>query len=152
MSIGSRIKDARIRKNLTQRELAALVGVTNGAIANYEAGTSSPKEPVMFKLLEALEVDANYLFQDGYESPTDEFSITPSELKLVRSYRELDDWGRGSVDSVLAREHDRCRQASALAQSYHLDTIAAHADPDATTEELDDALSKLLSAHPEFGD
>lgn len=105
----------------------------------------------MFKLLEALEVDANYLFQDGYESPTDEFGITPSELKLVRSYRELDDWGKGSVDSVLAREHARCRKASALAQSYHLDTIAAHAE-DATLDEQEEALSKLLAAHPEFGD
>lgn len=54
---------------MTQEELAKLLGVTKGAVANYENETSHPKEPVMYKMFEALQVDANYLFQDVVNIP-----------------------------------------------------------------------------------
>ena len=59
MGIGKRIKEARERAGLTQEELGALVGVTGSAITNYEKGTSHPKEPVLYALINALHVDAN---------------------------------------------------------------------------------------------
>lgn len=141
MSIGSRIKDARIRKNLTQRELAAMVGVTNGAIANYEAGTSSPKEPVLFRLLEVLEVDANYLFQDGYFNTAKRILLTPDEQDLITKYRSLDDSGKGFVEAVLQRECDRCSSAPAPAL-----TLAAHpgtATPEEVRQTAEEAIAKL---------
>ena len=64
MSFGGRVKEARLRLNLTQLQLANMIGVTKGAIGNYENGTSHPKEPILIKLMEALKVDANFLFQD----------------------------------------------------------------------------------------
>ena len=64
MSIGTRIKQAREKKGLTRNELAKIVDVTPSAISNYENEISSPKEPILYKLMEALECDANYLFQD----------------------------------------------------------------------------------------
>ena len=64
MGIGKRIKEARERLGFTQNELAELVGVTASAITNYEKETSHPKESIMYKLFEVLDVDANYLFQD----------------------------------------------------------------------------------------
>lgn len=149
MSIGSRIKDARIRKNLTQRELASLVGVTNGAIANYEAGTSSPKEPVMFKLLEVLGVDANYLFQDGYENHVeDPVVLTLREQRLISRYRSLDDSGKSFVEAVTEREYNRVTSSYALGS---VSTLAAHSEGASLEEQLD-AAAKLLAAHPELGD
>lgn len=65
MSIGSRIKEARTRLGLTQVELAKLIGVSKGSVGNYESEVSNPKEPTLWKLMEVLDVDANYLFQDG---------------------------------------------------------------------------------------
>lgn len=64
MSIGSRLKEARLRRGLTQEDLARAIGVTKGAIGNYETGVSSPKESVLIKLMSALGIDANYLYQD----------------------------------------------------------------------------------------
>lgn len=67
MGIGKRIKEARERKGLTQKELGKIIGVTGSAITNYENETSHPKEPVMYALIDALGVDANILFQDCVE-------------------------------------------------------------------------------------
>lgn len=64
MGIGKRLREARERAGLTQEELGKLVGVTGSAITNYEKETSHPKEPVMYALFDALNVDPNYLFQD----------------------------------------------------------------------------------------
>ena len=81
MGIGYRIKEARERLGLTQTELGELVGVTGSAITNYEKETSHPKEPVMYELIKALQVDANYLFQDA---------VKPQNLTDSLSYDEID--------------------------------------------------------------
>ena len=54
MSIGSRIKELRERNGLSRNELATMLGVTVGAISNYENDVSSPKEPILFKIIEGL--------------------------------------------------------------------------------------------------
>jgi transcriptional regulator with XRE-family HTH domain len=64
MSIGKRLKEARIMRKMTQEDLAAAAGVTKGAIGNYETEVSSPKEAILIKLMEVLQIDANYLYQD----------------------------------------------------------------------------------------
>lgn len=64
MSIGIRIKQARKKRGMSCKELAALVGVTPSAITNYENGISFPKPQVLCALFGALRVDANFLFQD----------------------------------------------------------------------------------------
>ena len=80
MGIGKRIKEARKLKGLTQTELATMIGVTPSAITNYENETSHPKEPVLYKLFEALGCDANFLFQDEIKN-SPEPAITDSRAK-----------------------------------------------------------------------
>lgn len=41
MSIGQRLKDARLARKMTQPDLAKAVGVTKGAIGNYETDVST---------------------------------------------------------------------------------------------------------------
>lgn len=64
MSIGSRIKEARLNKGFTQEELAQMIGITKGAIANYENQVSVPKLDILLKLMNCLDHDANYFYQD----------------------------------------------------------------------------------------
>lgn len=106
MGIGKRIKEARENLGLTQNELAELVGVTGSAITNYEKETSYPKESIMYKLLDSLNVDANYLFQDVV-SVKYEFQADYKEQELIKKYRELDDHGKETVDIILDRETER---------------------------------------------
>ena len=110
MGIGKRIKEARISLNLTQEELANLLGITKGAVANYENETSHPKEPIMYKLFNALHVDANYLFQDemGNNYP---MKVSYDEMEHIKKYRLLDEAGRNHVDMVLSWELERIESA-----------------------------------------
>lgn len=99
MGIGNRIKEARLNLGYTQEELAKLLGVTKGAVANYEVGTSHPKEPIMYKLFDALHVDANYLFQDemGSNYP---MKVSYSEMERIKKYRFISEHSPENADII----------------------------------------------------
>lgn len=111
MPFGKRLKDARLALGLTQEELAAAVGVTKGAIGNYESEVSSPKEPILIKLMNALQVDANYLYQD-FIDPGDD--LTEDELYLVSLYRNADDRARADAIRMLMDHQKPNTTASAI--------------------------------------
>ena len=111
MSFATRLKEQRERMGLTQVQLAQALGVTKGAIGNYETGCSSPKADNLYRLFDILKCDANYLFQDEMkELERDDFTIP--EIKMVKKYRTLDEYGKEAVDSILAIEHKRCAEKS----------------------------------------
>ncbi len=101
MSFASRLKAQRERMGLTQTQLASMLGVTKGAIGNYETGHSSPKAEVLFKVFDVLQCDANYLFQDEMSSLHEE-TATPEEMSnLVQQFRKLSSYGQEAVLAVL---------------------------------------------------
>ena len=106
MSVGSRIRELRENKELSRAEFADKIGVTVGAISNYENEVSSPKEPILFKIMQVLECDANYLFQDSINIPAMKDSFSVIEHNLIKKYRELDAHGKDMVDTVLQKEYD----------------------------------------------
>lgn len=141
MSVGSRIKELRESKNMSRTELANSVGVTIGAISNYENEVSSPKEPILFKIMAALECDANYLFQDAIDMPNMKNSVSIDEFSIIEKYRELDEHGREMVDFTLEKEYERSISLkesidNVVAMSSCPETKAAHerTDIDVTDE------------------
>ena len=64
MSFGERLRLARKAKNMSQQELADELGISINSIANYERGTSFPKEDYLYKIMSIFDLDPNYLFQD----------------------------------------------------------------------------------------
>lgn len=113
MSIGDRIKEAREHKNLSRSELAEKANVTMSAISNYENSISSPKEPVLLKLMDILDIDANFLFQDMVEKKPSVY-LTPSESTMIDKYRKLDTISKELVDLVIDKELERSSNDYAL--------------------------------------
>lgn len=137
MGIGNRIKEARERQGLTQIELGKLVGVTGSSITNYENETSHPKEAIMYKLINTLKVDANYLFQDCVNLPKETNDVTLAEYDHIKKYRDLDQHGKKMVDFTLNEEWER---ATALEEER------SKVIPIETKEETPDYL-KPVAAH-----
>ena len=54
--IGTRIREARQRRKLSQTELARRVGLHRVSLANIERGTRTPSLETLFKLARALKV------------------------------------------------------------------------------------------------
>ena len=104
MSIGQRLKEARLARNMKQEELAAAVGVSKGAIGNYETEVSSPKETILIRLMEVLNVDANYLYQDYMNEQS---QLHDDELILLTLYRGADDRAKSDAIDTLAKHQKK---------------------------------------------
>jgi Zn-dependent peptidase ImmA (M78 family)/transcriptional regulator with XRE-family HTH domain len=63
MSIGERIKSARINVGLSQQELGTKLGITKMAISKYENGTVTPNSTTLIALSDALDVKVEYFFR-----------------------------------------------------------------------------------------
>lgn len=66
MSFGKRVQEKRETQGLSQAALAALLGVSQSTVGNYEADISFPKEEVLLRLFDCLGTDPNTLFQDSF--------------------------------------------------------------------------------------
>ena len=61
-SIGLRIKEARLAKNMKQDELAARIGAkTPSAVSTWEIGKAKPDCVTLLRICEVLEVSADQL-------------------------------------------------------------------------------------------
>lgn len=62
--LNDRLKEARVRAGLTQKQVAGMVGIATTTLSGYERGASDPDVGTLCKLMDALNTDANFLYQD----------------------------------------------------------------------------------------
>ena len=141
------------RKGLRKTNLSEISGVPYTTIdAFYKKGFENVKMSTVKKLANALDVSLDYLLDDRVTDPNygrmQDFQLTGSEVRLIRSYRELDDSGKSFVEAVTEREYNRVTSSYALSS---VSTLAANSGGASLDEQLDEA-AKFLAAHPEFGD
>ncbi len=68
-SLGSRLKETRVRRNLTQKMLADRVNKSVSAISSYELNTQLPPLDVLISIASVLHVSLDYLAGlDGIET------------------------------------------------------------------------------------
>lgn len=63
------LKDKRTRKNLTQQQLADMIGVDRTLVSKIECGVSSPSVAVAKKIASVLGFDWTRFFEDADEDP-----------------------------------------------------------------------------------
>ena len=75
MSVGNRIKRARTFRKMTQKELGIAVGLDEKSadirIAQYESGTRTPKEKLLRKIAEVLDVNYHSLYESNLYAAED---------------------------------------------------------------------------------
>ena len=59
--MNERLKEIRLEKGFTQKQLAIAVGLTETALCNYEKGIREPSLDVFKQLCIVLEVSSDYL-------------------------------------------------------------------------------------------
>ncbi len=67
LDLGLRLKEFRVKRGLSQTELAKLVGVTPSTISQVESNLIYPSLPALIKMGEALSVDLASFFEDRQE-------------------------------------------------------------------------------------
>lgn len=109
--IGQRLRCRRLDMGLSRSQLAKMIHVTPSAIANYENGVSYPKPDILISLIIALEVDANYLYQDYLSNSKVRTvygkELTEDEEDALSKYRDLTENGKRLVRLIIDEEYER---------------------------------------------
>lgn len=100
MSVGDVIRKRRKEKGLSQRALAALLGLSHGAIAQWELDQTRP-DPVRRSMVAVMLDVAPEALQTSGAPDEGEVVKRPDELALLGFYRTLDETDRASFIKVL---------------------------------------------------
>ena len=85
MTIGEILKIKRAESNLTQKELADMVGAGQTTIANYESGFRTPSIEQLNKICKAMNISIVAFLADGYD-----FIGNYSESDIIELANELE--------------------------------------------------------------
>jgi|SRR5579859_964599 len=104
-----RLREARERKGLSQREVARLCGLGINQINRYENGATDPASHILQKLATSLGVSADYLLgltdePIGIAAPSE---VKPEERELLDMFRQ-EGWrgvARLSVEKATRQEN-----------------------------------------------
>lgn len=87
MNIGDRIKELRIQKQLTQSNLAEMVGLTYVQVGRYETHKSTPSSDILQKLAEALNTTTDFLMNG---SNNDMVAAQLMDKELLTQYKRIE--------------------------------------------------------------
>ena len=107
-----RIKKLKSSRKITNDKLSEMTGIPLGTLAKLLAGISdSPKLSNIVAISRALDCSLDWLIT-GVPENTNNYTLEPSEMTLVETYRELDGYGRALTLAVMDMERARAeRQA-----------------------------------------
>ena len=85
VEFGEKLRRLRKQKRLTQKQLAALIGVQHTMISFYELGDRIPSPEVIIKLSSVLHVSSDYLLGLEKKETVDISGLAPNDCDLVRA-------------------------------------------------------------------
>ena len=89
MSLGTRIRELRTQKRLTQAELGEIVGLNSYVqIGRYEIGKAKPAADMLSKLAKALDTTTDYLMNDDLNDSSVTAQLTDREL--LKQFKEVE--------------------------------------------------------------
>lgn len=108
MTVGDRIRKARLEQGMTQQELADYIGVSKQAVYKYETNivTNIPTDKID-AIARRLRVAPSYLM--GWEEQpnpkesenADALELSPEEIELIKKYRKTSKKNKNVVLTLL---------------------------------------------------
>jgi len=115
----NRIKELRIKANLSQAKLGSLLNLTQQAIAKWEKGVSEPDSENINELAKIFNVDVNYLLGN-----TDNPKPLDAQKEAIPSFGS-EEWLR---QGLVARGHSNLTDEQLSFLLSNLDGIATEFD------------------------
>lgn len=81
--IGVRIKALRKQKNITQKDLAAHLGISKSVVSSYETGTHFPPYDILIKIARLFGVSTDYLLGLSGNQIIDVNGLSAKQVKAL---------------------------------------------------------------------
>lgn len=83
VNFGNRLKTPRIKKKLTQQQLADLLGLTKSVISAYENGLRYPAYDVLIKISRIFKVSTDFLLGVEIKREIDTSGLTDEQVEAL---------------------------------------------------------------------
>lgn len=98
---GEKLKQARIESEKSQKEVAKLTGITQGAITNYECNRRTPDKETLKKFCDLFNVQEAYFFDDIEIDPVREIIENLKREGILKEAEDIkDDVAQLILDTV----------------------------------------------------
>ena len=94
----NRIRELRISKGFTMKQLGEMIGVTESTISFYETGKHEPSIKALGQIADILDTSIDYMV--GHSTKT-EADLCPEEREILELYRVLNDLGKETAVNAL---------------------------------------------------
>lgn len=98
------LRKLRIKRGMSQQQLADVMGTSQQSINKYENHNVEPDISALIKLADYFETSVDYLVghtSSSVQAPVPEFEPTREETALLRDYRQLSKDERESIQLIL---------------------------------------------------
>lgn len=104
--VPKRLKESRLKKNWSQKELSEKSQVSFEQISRYEAGKRNPHKYVIAKLAKVLDVSVDYLegISDENELPRPEVEVFVDELEFQEVIEKVSSTDFSQMERLLLKE------------------------------------------------
>ena len=98
--IGDNIRKVRIKRGLTQAQLADRVSVSEKTVSSWEVNRTEPSMGYIEKIASALTCQKSELLGDS--------AVSADDMLLLKKFHSLDEYGKRNVLMLLNNEFERC--------------------------------------------
>ncbi len=109
MMIGTALKELRLSRDITQTELADVLGRTQQSIAGWESNRINPDVSTLQRLAQYFGVTTDYLLGIDITDKSHP-TFNEDELKLVEIYRQLEDEDKNAIKFMMSRLNRSTRE------------------------------------------
>jgi transcriptional regulator with XRE-family HTH domain len=88
MTMGDRLRKLRLKKNISQEEVARQIGITRSAYSHYEINNRQPVYETLIKLAVFFEVSLDYVIGGTTGKPDKSFN--PDTVEIIRLLDQMD--------------------------------------------------------------
>ncbi|BBI33281.1 helix-turn-helix domain-containing protein [Cohnella abietis] len=89
MNMGERLRELRLRRKISQEEVARHIGITRSAYSHYEINNRQPVYETLIKLAAYFEVSLDYIIGGIIAKSKPEPAVTPDNREILTLFQHM---------------------------------------------------------------
>ncbi|RKP56981.1 XRE family transcriptional regulator [Cohnella endophytica] len=87
MRMGERLRELRLRRKISQEEVARHIGITRSAYSHYEINNRQPVYETLIKLSAYFDVSLDYIIGGSSSKSTPDHSVSPDTREILTLFQ-----------------------------------------------------------------
>jgi transcriptional regulator with XRE-family HTH domain len=109
MNMGERLRELRLRRKISQEEVARHIGITRSAYSHYEINNRQPVYETLIKLAAYFDVSLDYMIGGAQSKAKSDLSVTPDTREILSLLQHMSQEQRkrsiNLITDLIRQEH-----------------------------------------------